>query len=194
MLWSFHATQKSWTHEDIVWLGRRYVAVQFSRGNENAAIEQCEAIIYNLTTLWGPLDPTTVEMSLVLSGFYAATERYRDAMALHEEILTLVLDAGEADSSSNRAQAALVAKQHFDAIKRLHQSTGDWFGAFSRYSQLGEQLLNEFGDEDAWVDFQPLEDEDTAAVRRRPVLASRSGNEAMVGRSRVLAGGGGGKV
>ena len=94
-------------------------------------------------------------MSLVLSGFYAATGRYRDAMALHEEILTLLLDA---EDGSNHTEAALIAKQHFDEIKRLHQSTGDWFGGFSRYSQLGDQLLHEFGDEDAWADFQPLED------------------------------------
>ncbi|KAL8786241.1 MAG: hypothetical protein Q9195_008297 [Heterodermia aff. obscurata] len=83
VLWSSHATQKSWTHEDIVWFGRRYVEVQFTRGNKDAAIEQCEAIVYNLTTLWGTLDPTTVEMSLVLSRFYAATGRAYDAVSVH---------------------------------------------------------------------------------------------------------------
>ena len=125
-------------------------------------------------------------MSLVLSGFYAATGRYRDAMTVHEEILTLLLDA---EDGANRTQAALIAKQHFDEIKRLHQSTGDWFGAFSRYSQLGDQLLHEFGDEDAWADFQPLEDtaglfpkasaltSPTAAVRRPTISSLGSQNE-----------------
>ena len=129
--------------------------VQFTRGNRNAAIEQCEDIIYNLTTLWGPLDPTTVEMSLVLSGLYAATGRYHDAMTVHEDILTLLLDAKD---NTNHTQAAFIAKQHFEEIQRLHQSADDWFGAFSRYSQLGDQLVRQFGDDEAWADVQPLED------------------------------------
>ena len=111
-------------------------------------------------------------MSLVLSSLYATTGRYRDAMTVHEDILTLLLDAKD---DTNHTQAAFIAKQLFEEIERLHQSANDWFGAFSRYSQLGEQLVREFGDEEAWADFQPLEDtarpDPTASLVTSPAAA-----------------------
>lgn len=154
-MWSSHATQKSWTPGDIIWFGRRYVEVRFARGYKDAAIQLCEDIIYNLTTLWGPLDPTTVEMSVVLSGLYTATERYQEAMTVHEEILRLLLAR---DDDSDHAQAAFLAKKHFEQLKQVSQRAGGWFGAFPRYAQLGEQLMQEFGEDSAWEDVQPLED------------------------------------
>ncbi|KAL8823618.1 MAG: hypothetical protein Q9191_005696 [Dirinaria sp. TL-2023a] len=187
ILWTSHATQKSWTPGDIIWFGRRYVEVRFARGFKDAAIQLCEDIIYNLTTLWGPLDPTTVEMSVVLSGLYAATERYQDAMTVHEEILRLLLAR---ENDFDHAQAATLAKKHFEHLRQVSQRAGNWFGAFPRYAQLGEQLMHEFGEDSAWETVQPLEDTSFLSPKANvvPSLEASSRDERRVSPFRTRGG------
>lgn len=97
-------------------------------------------------------------MSSVLSGLYTSTERYQEAMAVHEDILRLLL-AREDDSDHTRA--SLVAKKQLEQLKLVSQRAGGWLGAFPRYSQLSHQLIHEFGDDIGWEDMRPLEDTTT---------------------------------
>ena len=92
---------------------------------------------------------------MVLSGLYMATERYQEAMGVHEEILRLLLVR---DNGSDQAQTSLEAKKHLDQLRQTAQRAGSWLGSFPRYSELSQQLIREFGNEIGWKDVLPLQD------------------------------------
>ena len=92
-------------------------------------------------------------MSIVLSDLYTATERYHEAMAVHEETLRLLLSS---DVDSNHAEAALIAKKHIRHLKQVSQragmSTPDFF---QQNTELLEQLMGVFGEDSVREDVQP---------------------------------------
>lgn len=154
LLWSSHATQKTWYPKDIVWLGKHFVEARFHRGQQDLAIQLCEDIIYNLTILWGPLDLMALEMSVVLADLYTTTERYQEAMAVHEDILRQLLSRDVA--TNNHAEAAHIAKKHLRYLKQTSQRAGSSTSEFfEQNSSLLERLATEFGDHSVGADTPP---------------------------------------
>jgi len=154
LLWSSHATHKTWSPKDIVWLGKHFVEARFHRGQQDLAIQLCEDIIYNLTILWGPLDLMALEMSVVLSDLYTTTERYQEAMAVHEDILRQLLSRDVA--TNNHAEAAHIAKKHLRYLKQTSQRDGSSTSDFFKHnSPLLERLTTEFGGDSVGPDMPP---------------------------------------
>jgi len=154
LLWSSHATHKTWSPKDIVWLGKHFVEARFHRGQQDLAIQLCEDIIYNLTILWGPLDLMALEMSVVLADLYTTTERYQEAMAVHEDILRQLLSRDVA--TNNHAEAAHIAKKHLWYLKQTSQRAGSSTSEFfEQNSSLLERLATEFGDHSVGADTPP---------------------------------------
>ena len=110
------------------------------RGQQSSAIQLCEDIVYNLTALWGALDLVTLEMSIVLSDLHSTSGHYQEAMAVHEDILRLLIAS---DLNTERVAAALIAKKHLRFLKQISQRSG----SSSSDTQLLQQLSNEFGED-----------------------------------------------
>jgi len=154
LLWSDHATHKTWSPKDIVWLGKHFVEARFHRGQQDLAIQLCEDIIYNLTILRGPLDLMALEMSVALSDLYTTTERYQEAMAVHEKILRQLLSRDVA--TNNHAEAAHIAKKHLRYLKQTSQRAGSPTSElFEQNSPLLERLATEFGDDSVGPEMPP---------------------------------------
>jgi len=154
LLWSSHATHKTWSPKDIVWLGKHFVEARFHRGQQDLAIQLCEDIIYNLTILWGPLDLMALEMSVVLSDLYTTIERYEEAMTVHEDILRQLISRDVA--ANNHAEAAHIAKKHLRYLKQASQRAGSSTSEFfEQKSPLLERLTTEFGDDSVGSEMPP---------------------------------------
>lgn len=152
-LWKARESQPSWTSSTVVGIGRRLVETQFSNGHQEQAIILCQDICYNLRRVWGALDATTLEMHVLLSSFHTATGNYRKAMLVHEEVLRdTVSDKG---SELPIADAAKIAVQHLELLKRAYQRLGGWHKEPQVYIDLYHQIAHVFDSEDAWKNASP---------------------------------------
>lgn len=107
---------------------------------------------YNLRRVWGALDATTLEMHGLLSAFYTAVGNYRRAMLVHEELLRdTVSDKGE---ELPAAEAASIAVQQLELLKRAYQRLGGWDKDSQVYVDLYQQLSHVFASEDNWKKVQ----------------------------------------
>ena len=132
----------------VVSIGRRLVETRFTRGHHEEAIHLCEDMCYNLRRVWGALDATTLEMHGLLSAFYTSVGNYRRAMLVHEDLLRdTVSDKGEELPS---AEAAQIAAQQLELLKRAYQRLGGWDKDPQNYVDLYQQLMHVFAPEDSW--------------------------------------------
>jgi len=153
-LWSSRIVQKTWSYTTVVSIGRRLVETRFSRGHFDSAIHLCKDIRYNLTRVWGPLDAVTLEFTFLLSSLYTARQQYRNAMALHEDVLGHLAysDQVEIEQCEHPAQ---VATHELEQLRRSFQRLGSWDKDISNYKHLFGDVSKRFGKEKAWTEKQP---------------------------------------
>ena len=151
--------QKTWSRETIVAIGKRLVQAQFLGGKRAKATQLCEDICYNLRRAWGSLDPKTLDMSDLLSECYTTAGHYREAMAVHEEILRLVVEGDDDDDRTIDTVDGQVARKHLDELKRCYQRLGGWDKSAQVYKDIVTQLMNmnEFKNHPKFKGVQPFE-------------------------------------
>ena len=126
----------------VVTLGRRLIETRFSRGHHDAAIHLCKDIRYNLTRVWGALDSTTLEFTVLLSELYTATSQYDKAMKVHNEVLSeLVYD----DDAADRKEGLEIATKHLELLKRSYARGGCKWSEESSYVELLQSVSKKFG-------------------------------------------------
>ncbi|KAI9641201.1 hypothetical protein NHQ30_010001 [Ciborinia camelliae] len=149
-LWNSRHSQPSWSSSTIVHIGRLLVETQFSRSHQEQAIILLEDMCYNIRRVWGPLDPTTLEMQNLLSAFYTSSPHpdLTKAMRIHEDILrSTVSDAGD---ELPRDEVCDIAIVQLELLKRVYWRKGSWDKDVSVYVDLWQQIGQEFENEHAW--------------------------------------------
>ncbi|KAG0653042.1 hypothetical protein D0Z07_0724 [Hyphodiscus hymeniophilus] len=147
-LWNDRHTQKTWSAVVVISIGRRLAETRFTRGHHEEAIHLLEDMCYNIRRVWGALDATTLEIHCLLSEFYTAVGNHRRAMLVHENLLRdTVSDKGE---ELPAAEAAQIAVQQLERLKRSYQRLGGWDKDAQIYIDLYQQLAHVFGSEDSW--------------------------------------------
>ncbi|KAF2451382.1 NACHT domain-containing protein [Karstenula rhodostoma CBS 690.94] len=131
-LWNTRDAQRSWPADVLVRLGRRLVCARYLAGHTVKAIRLCEDIAYNMRRAHGPRAPVTIETYELLAQLYTsagltyqsqaataktgalATEHFKKALAVHEDILRLLVqdDDADDDSDDDDTAAALLAEHH----------------------------------------------------------------------------------
>ncbi|KAF2812543.1 uncharacterized protein BDZ99DRAFT_413339 [Mytilinidion resinicola] len=152
-LWSSRIVQKTWSTNLVIWIGRRLVETRFCRNHNAEAIHLCKDIRYNLARVWGSLDPTTLQFTLLLSELYTATNQYKKAMALHDDVLGQI--AYGDNEGLSVPDSASTAVRHAELLKRSFQREGKWDKGVSSYQDTFAQLDQKFRKEKTWVDTAP---------------------------------------
>lgn len=131
-LWNTRDAQRSWPADVLVRLGRRLVCARYLAGHPVKAIRLCEDIAYNMRRAHGPRAPVTIETYELLAQLYTsagltyqskattektgalATEHFKKALMVHEDILRLLVqhDDADDDSDDDDTAAALLAEHH----------------------------------------------------------------------------------
>ncbi|KAL5410988.1 hypothetical protein PMIN03_005094 [Paraphaeosphaeria minitans] len=129
-LWTTRDAQRSWPADVLVRLGRRLVCARYLAGHGVKAIRLCEDIAYNMRRAHGPRAPVTVETYELLAQLYTstgltyqskaatektgalATEHFKKALAVHEDMLRLLVrdDDADDDSDDDDTAAGLLAE------------------------------------------------------------------------------------
>ena len=117
----------------------------YAAGHLSKAIELCDTICYNLRRSCGWLDADAIAMSKLLAELYTATQRYREAMGVHEEILR------EIDEDGDDEKAGLYVNGQLELLKRAYQRLGSWDKSEKTYRELFTRLKR-FG-----LSIQPIE-------------------------------------
>jgi hypothetical protein len=141
-LWLSREVQKTWSATMIISIGRRLVQARFLAGHDREAIRLCEDICYNLRRSWGVLDPKTLEMLELMSQLYTYAGHYREAMAVHEEILRHVVEGDDGDDRTPDTMSSQMARKHFDLLKRSYLRLGGWDKSPSTYKDLVQGLIS----------------------------------------------------
>jgi hypothetical protein len=141
-LWLSREVQKTWSATMIISIGRRLVQARFLAGHHKEAIRLCEDICYNLRRSWGVLDRKTLEMLELMSQLYTFAGHYREAMAVHEEILRLVVEGDDGDDRTPDTVSSQMAKKHLDLLKRSYLRLGGWDKSPSTYKDLVQGLIS----------------------------------------------------
>ncbi|KAF2874331.1 hypothetical protein BDV95DRAFT_604517 [Massariosphaeria phaeospora] len=139
----------------VLYLGRSLIQTLASLGKFPAAIHLCHHIRYNLSYIHGALSPTTLSFTRLLSELYTATQRYRDAMSLHEDVLCRI---GDGDSHGDGDAPLLdTALQHADLLKAAYKRNGGWDKDASHYSDVFAALERRLEDDGVreWKDKKP---------------------------------------
>jgi hypothetical protein len=133
--------QKNWSNTTIIAVGKRLVQTLFLAGQRSKAIRLCEDICYNLRRVGGALDPKTLDMYDLLSQLYNTVGHYREALALHEDILRLVVEGDDDDDRTVDTVEPDVARHHLEELKRAHQRYGGWEKSVAVYRDIVTRLL-----------------------------------------------------
>jgi hypothetical protein len=126
----------------IISIGNRLVQARLLDGNVKDAISLCKAICYNLSRVYGSLDPKALDMLELLSRIYTYVKHYKDAMGVHEEILRLVVDGDDDDDRTLDTMKAPRARKHLDLLKHAYLRLKGWDKEASVYQVLVNQLIN----------------------------------------------------
>ena len=163
-LWSSRQVQKHWTKELIIEIGKRLIQAKYlahveSKEKRGIAIHLCEDICYNLRRVWGSLDPKTLELLELLSHLYIQEGHFREAMAVHEEILRLVVEGDDGDDRTLDTMVPETARLHVDLLKASFHRLGKWDKSRGVYRDLITQLLEmkEYEHDPAFKDLQPFD-------------------------------------
>lgn len=143
LLWSSREVQKTWSSTTIISIGRRYVQATYAnKDHRSRAIRLCEDICYNLRRVWGSLDPKTLEMSELLSQLYTSMGHYREAMAVHENVLRLVVDGDDGDDRTVDTMDSERVKMHVEWLKQCYLRLQGWDKSAATYKNLVNELLH----------------------------------------------------
>ncbi|ESZ97797.1 hypothetical protein SBOR_1806 [Sclerotinia borealis F-4128] len=149
-LWNSRHSQPSWSSSTIVHIGRLLFETQFSSNHQEQAINLLEDMCYNVRRVWGPLDPTTLEMQNLLSAFYTSspTPNLTKAMRIHEDILrSIVSDAGD---ELPRYEVCGIAMAQLELLNRVYWRKGSWDKDVNVYVDLWHQIEQELENEQTW--------------------------------------------
>ena len=149
-LWSSRIVQKTWSSTIVVWIGRRLVETCYTRDHTEEAIHLCKDIRYNLTRVWGSLDKTTLEFTVLLSELYTAKGDYRKALSLHHEVLSEL--ANSDDEGISKSHGAQIAVTHLELLRASYQRLGGWDKDERSYKELYDRLSQKFEGEKSWKD------------------------------------------
>jgi hypothetical protein len=105
--------------------------------------------------VWGALDRTTLEMSTLLSEFYAASGKHKDAIAVHESCLHDLIN-DDLDEPMPK-DAGKIATAHIELLKRAYQRNGGWEKDSSSYTELYSQLTTTFKSDENWKTVQNID-------------------------------------
>ena len=143
LLWSSREVQKTWSSSTIISIGRRYVQATYAnKDHRSRAIRLCEDICYNLRRVWGSLYPETLEMSELLSQLYTSTGHYREAMAVHENILRLVVEGDDGDDNTVDTMDSKRVKMHVEWLKQCYLRLQGWDKSPHTYENLVHAILH----------------------------------------------------
>lgn len=136
-LWNTRDAQRTWPASILLNLGRRLICARYLANRPVKAIRLAEDIAYNMRRAHGPRAPVTIETYELLAELYTstaltyqkdpktaglATEYFKKAISVHEDILRLVVNEqsdGHDDSDDELdTTAALLAKEGVK-VKRL---------------------------------------------------------------------------
>ncbi|KAF2089031.1 hypothetical protein K490DRAFT_38494 [Saccharata proteae CBS 121410] len=154
-LWSSRIVQKTWSSTIVIWIGRRLIETRFTRGYYDDAIHLCKDIRYNLTRVWGSLDPTTMEFTNLLSELYTSRQQYSHAMALHEDILSHLAYDDDHELDQCETAPVKVALHQVEYLKNTYQRLGTWDRQAQAYKDLFAELSRRFEEDRAWMEKQP---------------------------------------
>jgi tetratricopeptide (TPR) repeat protein len=154
-LWSSRDVQKKWSAAVVLNVGQCLVEARFQNKDESKAVRLCEDICYNLRRAHGALWPRTREMYDLLSRLYTAQGRFADAMAVHEDILGVIVDGEDFDEDgvddgdegkfgamTPETRRAL-AQSLLELLKRAYMRLQGWEKAKSVYVELDKKLRRE---------------------------------------------------
>ncbi|KAL1597956.1 hypothetical protein SLS60_008444 [Paraconiothyrium brasiliense] len=130
-LWNTRDAQRNWPASVLVNLGRRLICARYLADHPVKAIRLCEDIAYNMRRAHGPRAPVTIQTYELLAQLYTstglsyqskagtektgtlATEHFKKALTVHEDILRLLVqDDADDDSDDDDTAAALLAEHH----------------------------------------------------------------------------------
>lgn len=156
-LWNSRSVQKTWSRSLIINLGGLYVQAMYCNSHHAEAIRLCENICHNLRRAigFGPLHPTTLRLSRLLSALYTGDSRHRDAMAVHEEILRSELDNEyEKGDEGVLSESVETVRENLEWLKRTYQRLGEWDKSEAMYRSLYTDLDRRYG---AKLNVQPVD-------------------------------------
>lgn len=140
MLWQHRGNNTSWLRDPsmIIAIGSRYVQAKFllDPSHPEAAIDLCEDISYNLSQMWGALDPKALEISDLLAQLYTTVGHHREAMGLHESLLRLVVEGDDDDDRTFDTMEAQTAIKHVVLLRQSYQRLGGFDKSASIYKDL----------------------------------------------------------
>ena len=163
LLWSSREVQKTWSSSTIISIGRRYVQATYAnKDHRSRAIRLCEDICYNLRRVWGSLYPETLEMSELLSRLYTSMGHYREAMGVHENILTLVVEGDDGDDNTVDTMDSKRVKMHVEWLKQCYLRLQGWDKSPDTYENLVHAILHmeEYRHKPEWNGVRGAEDWD----------------------------------
>lgn len=105
------------------------------------AIHLCEDISYNLSRVWGSLNPKSLEMSDLLSEIYTSIGHYREAQGVHESIIRLIVEGDDGDDRTVDVVDAVIARRHLDLLKQSFLRLKGWDKSATTYRDLVNALV-----------------------------------------------------
>lgn len=92
-------------------------------------------------------------MHVLLSSFYTSAGSCEKAMLVHESVLRDTV--GDKGDELPLAEAAQIAVQHMELLKRAYQRLGRWEKEPQTYVDLYQQIAHVFGSEEGWKKATP---------------------------------------
>ncbi|KAH7135593.1 hypothetical protein B0J11DRAFT_596731 [Dendryphion nanum] len=136
----------------VLYLGQALIHTLASLSKLPQATHLCHDIRYNLSYTHGALSTATLPFTILLSELYTAQHRYRDAMEVHEDILSRL---GEGESAPG-LDALATTLQHTDLLKHAYKRQGKFEKSPQHYYDVFGSLDRRFGDEKAWKEKRPV--------------------------------------
>ncbi|KAF2198647.1 hypothetical protein GQ43DRAFT_443154 [Delitschia confertaspora ATCC 74209] len=148
----------------VLWLGRCLIQTLACLNKFTSAIHLCHDIRYNLAHVRGPLDKSTLEFTVLLSELYVETKRYKDAMSLHSEVLTVLGEPYQSNSLSPQERLH-IATTHTELLKKAYQRNGKLDKSPQHYYDIFTALDQRFGGEKGWAERKPQLEKWTPGVK-----------------------------
>ncbi|KAF2203817.1 hypothetical protein GQ43DRAFT_497645 [Delitschia confertaspora ATCC 74209] len=163
-IWRTRTIHANFPSSLVLWLGRCLIQTLACLNKFNSAIHLCHDILYNLAHVRGQLDKSTLEFTVLLSELYVETKRYKDAMSLHSEVLTVL---GESYQSNNLSpqERLHIAGPHTELLKKAYQRNGKLDKSPQHYHDIFATLDQRFGGEKGWAERRPQLEKWTPGIK-----------------------------
>lgn len=134
--------QKNWNATTTLSVGLRLIQAYQLAEQPAKALRLCEDICYNLRRVWGSLSPTTLRMQEELSELYDAKGHYREAMAIHEDILRMIVEGDDGDDRTQDTVDAAAARNQIELLKRFYLRFKGWDKSEATYTVLVDDIIS----------------------------------------------------